>query len=90
MHPVQYASGAYADRYGGEHPLFYLHTLEMLLNLGYQEDARNIAEMLVSGWPECIPGHVYRWQLEPDPETRDRLYRQLKETYPTHWIVAQI
>jgi len=90
LQAIGYLSEKYYERYQEDHPLFYLHTLESLINLGYRDNARELADSLVQFWPHFVPGRVYQWQLEDDPDRKAELYDALKKSDPDHWIVQQI
>lgn len=90
LQAMRFLTETYIARHGEEHPLFYLHTLESYLGLGYLEDAAALADVLVTLWPGFIPGYVYQWELEQDPQRKSELYDRLKAAHPDHWIVRQL
>lgn len=90
MQAIRYVTDSYLNRYPNAHPILYLHTAESMINLGQSSAARDVVAFLVQSWPGFIPGRVYEWQLEPDPERRRELYQALKNSFPNHWIVLQL
>jgi hypothetical protein len=90
MSHLQYLTNEYLDRFGNDHPLFYLHTLETLLNMGSTIQAKEMLNILIEIAPDFVPGHVYKWQLETNDKLKEQYYKFLKEQYPSHWIVVQI
>ncbi len=87
---INYISKTTYDRYKKDNLLFYLHTMESLINFGYSDRAIPLMEELVKKYPEFIPGLVYRWQLENDASKKEKYYKDLKTNYPNHWIVKLI
>lgn len=90
LQAINYLAKEYYGRYEADHPIFYLHILESLINLSYSDEAIKLADSLVEGWPDFVPGRVYQWQLETDKEKKKTLYKELKELFSEHWIVKQI
>jgi len=90
LQSLDYLSQKYRARYGDFHPLFYLQTIESLINGGYKKEAKPLIDDLLEISPEFVPGHVYKWQLEEDSLVKEKLYSDLKANYPDHWIVKQL
>ena len=90
LYNLRYVILNYVERLGADHPIFYLHSVETFLNMGYPGDAVEPMNELVRRWPDFVPGLVYQWTLESDREEKTRLYRALKDAHPNHWIVVQI
>ncbi len=84
----------YAKRFGisdkDRHPLFRLHLIETLINLGEKNDAMKETQSALHDYPNYIPFQVYSWQLETDKTKKQMKYKKLKKEHPTHWIVKQI
>jgi len=70
--------------------LLLLHEIETVINQGKPAEARKLIKKAEKLFPECIPIKVYSWQQEEDLKTKEKKYSELKEKYPTHWIVKQI
>ena len=70
--------------------LFYLYTLENLINRSNTVRAREIADDLVRMAPDFVPGKVYRRQLKPNMAKRQEYLETLKRDYPDRWIFVQI
>ncbi|EPF30914.1 hypothetical protein HMPREF9194_01240 [Treponema maltophilum ATCC 51939] len=70
--------------------LLLLHEIETVINQGKPAEARKLIKEAEKLFPECIPIKVYSWQQEEDLKTKEKKYSELKEKYPTHWIVKQI
>ena len=70
--------------------LLLLHEIETVINQGKPAEARKLIKKAEKLFPECIPIKVYSWQQEEDLKTNEKKYSELKEKYPTHWIVKQI
>jgi hypothetical protein len=87
---IDYLASQYVDRFNADHPLFRLHFLESLINLGQEQQAMPFLESLLLMDPSFVPAQVYRWQLEKDPQQKKKCYEELKKQHPKHWIVRQI
>ena len=81
---------SYERRFGGMHPLIYLHIAESLINMNLNEYAIEYINELLLIQPDFVPAKVYSWQLEEDPAVKQRKYNELKRDHPNHWIVRQI
>ena len=90
LQAINYVNKTTNDRYKKDNLLFYLHTMESLINFGYSDRAIPLMKELVEKWPEFIPGLVYRWQLEKDASKKEEYYKDLKANHPEHWIVKLI
>jgi hypothetical protein len=90
MEVLRYLTDNYNARFDAVHPLLLLHTLETSINAGNNDGARVVMQELVRMYPNFVPGLVYQWQLEKDPQAKQRYYSQLKKEHPNHWIVKQI
>ncbi|MDA3812031.1 MAG: hypothetical protein PF518_17065 [Spirochaetaceae bacterium] len=87
---MDYLSRNYYDRFNNFHPLFYLHSTESLIDAGYTEEAKKLAYDLADLRPDFIPGQVYLYQLEGNPEKKQQMLNDLKKKYPDHWIIKNL
>jgi hypothetical protein len=79
------------SRFGVDsHPIVFLYIVECTYKMNQHIMARDMNNMLLTLFPDFIPGLVYQVLLEPDAGKKDDLKSNLLQNHGGHWLVKQM
>ena len=87
---LAYLSKNYTQRYGQDHPLLMLYSIESAIGLGFRNTARSVVDSLLKYFPDCVPALAYQYILERDSVKKSILLDDLKKDHGDHWMVKDL
>ena len=79
----------YTNRFRENHVIIMLYLGESLLQLGENEKALEYFKLLNERAPDFIPAKYYLADLETDATKREKMFTELKQKYPDHWMFKE-
>lgn len=82
-------SGELIDLYDEIPPIILIYMGEAQLNAGYREHAKTHFTQSLFFYPDSVPLKVYKYLLTDNESEKRRLFEELTEKHPNHWMVKR-
>ncbi len=90
LNSILFLKDVFQERFGYIHVVLDLYHFETLLNLGKNEEARNLLSGIISNNQEFIPLKAYSFNMEKNPELQNKKKDDLLKNHSEHWMVKNM
>jgi len=77
------------DLYNEIPPIICIYMGEALMSAGLREDAKTHFTQSLVFYPNSVPLKVYKYLLTDNESEKRRLFKELTEKHPNHWMVKR-